>query len=239
MKSSTLKTKSFNFKQFSIEGGHSGMPVSTDGVLLGAWARIESLRTLLDVGTGTGLLALMCAQRSEQLAITAVDIDHHAIESARYNFQKSPWSERINLHEGDILELTFEALFDGIICNPPYFNSGEQSQHTQRATARHTDTLSHKALLKRCYDLTTPSGSASFILPAVEGEQLIALANTQNWHVRRLCHMKTTEVKKASRLLIELSKVKAEIQENSLTIHNNEGYSDDFRALTQNFYLKM
>ncbi len=215
------------------------MPVSTDGVLLGSWAYVENINTLLDIGTGTGLLALMSAQRNDQLAITAVDIDRSAIESAQYNFQASPWQERLKLLEGNILELNFDSQYDGIVCNPPYFNSGEQSANEQRAIARHTNSLSHHALLRRCYDLTTPSGLASFILPLVEGEQFIALASDLNWYIRRLCYVKTTKTKDPSRLLIELSKVKAEPQESTLTIHSNDGYSDEFRSLTQNFYLKM
>ncbi|WGW00918.1 methyltransferase [Vibrio sp. YMD68] len=239
MKCSTLKTKDFKFKQFSIQGGRSGMPVSTDGILLGAWSNLDLMNTCLDIGTGTGLLSLMAAQRHNTLAITAIDIDRHAIESALHNFKQSPWNDRLQLIEGDILKAPMTSLFDGIICNPPYFNSGEQSHHPQRAIARHTDTLDHHSLLERSYTLTTPLGTANFILPIGEGHQLIAKAKPLNWHVTRLCHVKTTEQKIASRLLIELSKIKTELEETHLIIHQDGQYSKEFHSLTENFYLKM
>ncbi|MGF1697638.1 methyltransferase [Vibrio lamellibrachiae] len=239
MKSGTLNTKDFNFKQFSIYGGQSGMPVSTDGVLLGAWTRLDGIQTLLDIGTGTGLLSLMSAQRNSTLKVTAIDIDQHAIESALHNFQQSPWNDRLELIEGDILATSMESMYDAIICNPPYFNSGEQSQVNQRAKARHTDTLDHQTLLQRCFDLTTPLATASFILPLYEGKQFIELAKLLNWHAVRVCHVKTTEKKNTSRLLIELSKVARETEESELIIHADGQYSATFRALTHNFYLKM
>ncbi|GAL19594.1 tRNA (adenine37-N(6))-methyltransferase TrmN6 [Vibrio maritimus] len=145
------------------------MPVSTDGVLLGAWARFHSSDTLLDIGTGTGLLTLMLAQRFIDAAITAVDIDETAIVDATYNIQHSPWHKRITVLLCDILAQPFEHTFDGIICNPPYFNSGETAKNSQRATARHTHTLSHEHLLDRCDKLLNKEGSASFVLPKVEG----------------------------------------------------------------------
>ncbi len=148
MKSSTLKTKSFKFKQFSIEGGQSGMPVSTDGVLLGAWSFDHRPANILDIGTGTGLLALMCAQRFPHSQIEAIDIDEYAYMAASANVKASPWRDQITVRQLDILESKFDQCFEGIICNPPYFNSGEHSQHSQRATARHTHTLNHESLIQ-------------------------------------------------------------------------------------------
>jgi len=233
------KTKSFEFKQFSVSGGYSGMPVSTDGVLLGAWAELESSKTLLDIGTGTGLLSLMCAQRNLSLSIDAIEIDSHAVEAAQYNFTHSPWYERIKLHSGDVLTHSFPNRFDCIICNPPYFNSGEQAQNISRATARHTSSLSHQDLLKRCWDLLTDQGYASFVLPKVEGEAFIALAKQQGWSLQRLCQVKPTERKEVSRLLIQLNKASMTEDHSTLTIHESGSYSDDFIQLTKAFYLKM
>lgn len=233
------KTKNFSFKQFSITGGYSGMPVSTDGVLLGAWMPLESISHLLDIGTGTGLLSLMCAQRSSIIKITAVEVDKHAIEAAKTNFKQSPWSQRIELIAGDVLSHCFEQKFDAIICNPPYFNSGEQSKSEQRATARHTDTLSHKQLLERCQNLLTESGYACFVLPIVEGEIFIELAEATGWHLKTRIDVKPTENKPVSRLLITLSKTPCTNQQQALQIHQDGGYSQDFIALTRDFYLKM
>lgn len=233
------KTKNFDFKQFKIHGGYSGMPVSTDGVMLGAWIDLYNVSTLLDIGTGTGLLSLMCVQRSQAVAIEAIDIDHHALEAAQHNFVQSPWSSRLTLHRGDALGYPFEGKFDAIICNPPYFNSGEQANNASRATARHTDTLSHQALIARCQQLLKPDGKASLVLPDVEGQQFIQLAQANGLHLSRLCQVRPTEKKAINRLLIELAKQPADTANEAITIHASDGYSAEFIQLTKDFYLKM
>ncbi|NOH93408.1 methyltransferase [Vibrio sp. AIC-3] len=242
MKDKTVQTKSFNFKQFSIYGGKSGMPVSTDGVLLGAWVSLPQRSCVLDIGTGTGLLALMAAQRFEDASISAIDIDQHAIDAATVNIEQSPWQNRISLDHGSVLTTDFPQRFDAIICNPPYFNSGEQAQQSQRATARHTDSLDHLALAQRCFEITTDAATASFILPTPEGEGFIKLAEQCGWYLAKRLDVKTTDKKPASRILFELSKDPAcqqDLQRESLTIHHQGGYSEAFIALTKDFYLKM
>ncbi len=239
MKNKKLKTKGFNFKQFCIEGGESGMPVSTDGVMLGAWIQSPNDAKILDIGTGTGLLALMCAQRFTEAEITAVDIELTAVAAAQKNMAQSPWSDRVSVHHTDILHFTPTHSFQRIICNPPYFNSGEQSKHSQRATARHTDTLGHNALLQRCYHLLDDEGRASFVLPITEGEQFIELALNQGWYLSRICRVQPSEKKPVHRLLFELSKRPCDLQTSHLIIRSNDGYSDDFIQLTREFYLKM
>lgn len=239
MKSEKFKTKSFKFKQFFIDGGESGMPVSTDGIMLGAWIESPEDAVMLDIGTGTGLLALMCAQRFGQARITAVDIEVSAINAARHNFSHSSWQERLSALHTDVLTFTPDQLFQRIICNPPYFNSGEQSKQSQRATARHTDSLRHDALLQRCYQLLEEDGKASFVLPITEGGQFIELALQQGWYLSRLCRVQPSEKKSVHRVLFELAKQPCETQESHLIIHSSDGYSDDFVQLTHEFYLKM
>lgn len=215
------------------------MPVSTDGVLLGAWSKVQQAKYILDIGTGTGLLSLMCAQRNALAIIDAIDIDEHAIEAAKKNVQNSPWDSRIHLHHGDVLDYSLSALFDSIVCNPPYFNDGEQAQVRQRAVARHTDQLSHKELLERCFHLLSDHGNANFILPVVEGRQFIESAKKSGWHLKSLCEVKPTSLKDVSRLLIELSKQPCTAEVEALTIRDTTGYSPEFIALTKDFYLKM
>lgn len=239
MKSHTPKNKRFKFKQFSIDGGQAGMPVSTDGVLLGAWAFTHHPKTILDIGTGTGLLALMCAQRFSDAQITAIDIDAFAFEAAQYNSDTSLWGQRIRVIQGDILDTSFAPSFDAIICNPPYFNSGELSHDPQRATARHTNQLAHHALLVRAKSLLNDEGQACFILPVYEGEQFIEQALTLSWQLKRRCTVQPIAHKPAHRLLIELSLASASVIDSSLVIHSSSGYSEAFIALTQDFYLKM
>ncbi|WP_153447710.1 tRNA1(Val) (adenine(37)-N6)-methyltransferase [Vibrio algicola] len=233
------KTKDFSFKQFSICGGQSGMAVSTDGVLLGAWIQLHDKHKILDIGTGTGLLALMCAQRSDKSQITAVDIDEGAVCAARYNAEQSPWHQRLKVQQTDITHADLKQQFDRIICNPPYFTSGEATQHQARAQARHTLTLSHHALLTACKTWLTCEGRASFILPKVEGLAFIGLAQSQGWYLSRLCLVHTTLKKTSYRVLFELSLSPSETQQSELTIHQDSGYSEAFIDLTKAFYLKM
>lgn len=241
MKSSTLKTKGFKFKQFSIEGGQSGMPVSTDGVLRGAWAfqHSSSPSHLLDIGTGTRLLALMCAQRFSAAQIQAIDIDPHAFQAAQINISNSPWFERIAVRQGDVLNISDDITFDAIICNPPYFNDGEPSQHTQRATARHTHSLEHNHLINITYQLLSDKGTASFILPITEGEQFVQQAKESGFNLSRLCKVQPTPCKPIHRLLFELKKQPTDIEESGLIIRDDLGYTQAFIELTRSFYLKM
>lgn len=215
------------------------MPVSTDGVLLGAWADLTSARHILDIGTGTGLLALMCAQRFTDAVISAIDINQQAITAAAKNFAASPWHTRLTLLQGDILHYRPEHPIDAIICNPPYFTSGEQSSVSQRAQARHADSLDHALLLGRCHALLPEHGKACFILPKTEGEAFIELARQQALFLSACCAVRTTESKPVSRLLLEFRPKSAEVRHSELTIHGQNGYSDDFIALTRHFYLKM
>ncbi|MCG7497601.1 tRNA1(Val) (adenine(37)-N6)-methyltransferase [Vibrio sp. Of7-15] len=238
--------KSFTFKQFHIDAHQCGMPVSTDGVLLGAWANIKKAQTILDIGSGTGLLSLICAQRNAHAQITAVEIEPSAAQAALQNFEQSRWAERLTLKHQNVSTLVTTpekcAHFDAIICNPPYFNNGEQSHQDNRATARHTDSLTHQHLLEICQQLLNVKGTASFILPAVEGQLFIELSDSHGFVLTRLTEIKTTPTKPVSRLLIELSlEVHPNVQcdRNELMIHRAGQYSEEFTDLTKDFYLKM
>ncbi|WP_104402942.1 tRNA1(Val) (adenine(37)-N6)-methyltransferase [Vibrio penaeicida] len=234
------KTKDFQFKQFSISGGHSGMPVSTDGVMLGAWTMIPKSGCILDIGTGTGLLSLMCAQRSaSRLEIVAIELEENASKAAAYNFSESSWHSRLTLIHDDVLSHTFSRMFDAIICNPPYFNNGQQAGDGPRADARHTNTLSHERLLSKCHSLLANHGNASFILPSVEGEEFIALALKSGWCLLSRCDIQTTEHKAPTRMMFSLVKQPCITERSTLIINQNDQYSSDFVALTQDFYLKM
>lgn len=220
------------------------MPVSTDGVLLGAWSQAPNQGSILDIGTGTGLLALMCAQRNPNARITAIDISDTAIRASRNNIAASPWTDRLAVVHDDVLTFArhTENRYAAIICNPPYFNSGEKADKKQRAIARHTDHLPHTGLLAACQLLLTEKGIASFILPTYEAQQMITAAGLSGWHLVRCCEVKTTPSKPVTRYLFELSRGAPALpasEPTSLTIHSGNQYSDDFIALTRDFYLKM
>ncbi|RXJ73775.1 tRNA (adenosine(37)-N6)-methyltransferase TrmM [Veronia nyctiphanis] len=232
--------KRFQFKQFVVEDFGCGMPVSTDGIMLGAWATAQTNSRILDIGTGTGLLSLMMAQRFPDTSITAVDIDATAVDAAQQNAAASPWSQRIQIQQQDITDWQTTTRFDTIVCNPPYFNSGEASTNSRRATARHTVTLSHQSLLNALSMLITPQGQAHLILPVYEAKALIEEAKDSGLHVSRLLEVAPTEAKPISRHLFTLVKNRPEkIDAQSLVIRQQGAYSEAFIALTRDFYLKM
>ena len=131
----------FAFKQFKVEHDQCAMKVSTDGILLGAWADLSGANTLLDIGTGTGLLALMCKQRAPHLKVSAVEVDETAYQQALQNCQQSPWPDISTYHQS-IQQFEAAGLFDCVIANPPYFNQSLKGDNAARNTARHTDGLS-------------------------------------------------------------------------------------------------
>ncbi|MGF1725968.1 tRNA1(Val) (adenine(37)-N6)-methyltransferase [Photobacterium nomapromontoriensis] len=236
--------KGFTFKQFHVNDHECGMPVSTDGVILGAWATLDPQGPIVDIGTGSGLLALMAAQRTacDQATITAIEIDPSAAMAARHNFMDTPWTHRLNVIEQDIASWAAsqpKGLINSIICNPPYFNHGEQAGCSARATARHTDTLSHHTLLAAISHLLSPAGVANLILPTYEGHQLIDAAANHQLFCHRVCEISTTETKPISRLLIALAHSDKTTTTESLVIHQKGGYSAAFTDLTRDFYLKM
>ncbi|UJF19667.1 methyltransferase [Vibrio sp. SS-MA-C1-2] len=235
-------TRCFKFKQFSIDDKGCGMPVSTDGVLLGSWAAIPTKGMLLDIGTGSGLLSLMAAQRESDIKITAIDIDDAAIKATQYNISNTSWSDRITAIQQDITlwaKQQPKASFDGIICNPPYFVAGESAQLENRAIARHTLTLTFSALIEVTAYLLKDRAEASFILPTLEAKLFIEQLSQHHLYCCRQLAIQTTEKKAVSRLLFTVTNQQCDNQKPfTLTIQKSGQYSDEFKALTRDFYLK-
>ncbi|OOE92231.1 tRNA1(Val) (adenine(37)-N6)-methyltransferase [Salinivibrio sp. AR640] len=230
----------FQFKQFTIEHSHCGMKVSTDGVLLGAWAEPNQAQHSLDIGTGTGLLALMLAQRFPNLAMTAVDYDVSAFHCAYDNVARSRFVDQIQVQQTDINTYRSPHLWPHIVCNPPYFTSGISSKNKQRAIARHTQTLSHEELVHCLARLLTPTGCADLILPLKEAEALIEQAAECGLYLRRYVRVKPSSNKPPSRLLFTLSPTTGTLRSDTITVRDQHGdYTQTFAALTRAFYLKL
>jgi tRNA1Val (adenine37-N6)-methyltransferase len=229
----------FRFKQFEVAQDRCAMKVGTDGVLLGAWMPIREVdRRLLDIGTGTGLIALMAAQRSPQSRIVALDLLEECVAQARENADNSPWGDRIETRQGDVLGFESEP-FDLIFSNPPYFESSLHSPDAARNVARHTDTLSLKGLLEAVLRLLSPGGRFAVILPVEQADRLVRLAALDLWLERR-CDVQTTPTSspRRSMLLFSREEPRQRREERLLIQHSPENYSEEYRALVADFYLK-
>ena len=220
------------------------MKVGTDGVLLGAWcpvgAQARSVKgvKVLDVGRGSVLIALMLAQRLPQTQITAIDIDCGAVEQANYNFQQSPWAERLDCQQTALQDLAGEGIYDLIVSNPPYFQDSLKNPDSLRAMARHTDTLSYSELLAHSARLLTHNGTLALVLPIEAEQSIIALAQTHALYPTHITHVYPKPGKAAKRLLIALSPITSNISYCTLTLESeNAPRSEEYKELTKEFYL--
>ena len=230
----------FAFKQFTVRHDRCAMKVGTDGVLLGAWTDLSHSRRILDIGTGTGLIALMLAQRCMDARITAIDLDSAAVEQAQENIQASPWKDRIEALQQDICTYHPNGTFDTIVSNPPYFIDSLKCPDGQRNTARHTDTLDADRLIGKASELLTSDGRFSIILPAEQTEDLIRVAGEKGLHPSRQTWVITRPGLSPKRILMEFRKTPVTLQPDELVVElERHVYSEEYIALTQEFYLKM
>ena len=232
----------FRFKQFTVFHDKCAMKVGIDGVLLGAWVDTNNAKSILDVGTGSGLIALMLAQRSDA-AITAIDIVADAVIQATENIENSPWKSRIHTVQTTLQHFAgnAETKFDLIVSNPPFFINSLKAPEEKRNTARHTDTLTHEELIDNAIKLLSDNGRLSIILPVEEGTKCIEYANSKGLYCKRVVKVHPRPEKPAHRLLIELTPVECETQSSELCIENGErhNYSPEFTAIASPYYLKL
>jgi tRNA1Val (adenine37-N6)-methyltransferase len=232
---------SFRFKQFTVRQDRCAMKVGTDGVLLGAWAETGGARSILDVGTGTGLIALMLAQRTgSDTRITSIEIDSEAARQAGENFSSSPWFERLDIVSGSFPEaLPPEARFDLIVSNPPYFSGTHPSKSPEREAARNSDFLPLTKLVAESAARLNPSGRLALILPFDQKDELISLAEKEHLYPCRMTDVVPAPGKLPKRWLVEFSFAQSSCVSGELCIETGERhqYSPEFRRLTESFYL--
>lgn len=229
----------FEFKQFCVRHDRCAMKVGTDGVLLGAWADVSDCRSVLDVGTGSGLIALMVAQRSTA-QVVGIELDKEAASQAAENVASSPWSQRISIKSADFLQSTSESRFDLIVSNPPFFEQSLLSPNAQRTNARHTQTLNYETLLSKSVELLSANGRICLIVPADKEALLEALAQKVGLFITKKCYVLPTPDALPKRLLIEFSNESRSLICNQLVVEvSRHQYSPDYINLTKDFYLKM
>jgi tRNA1Val (adenine37-N6)-methyltransferase len=231
----------FHFKQFSVRHERSSMKVGTDGVMLGAWTKIDKANRILDIGTGSGLIALMLAQRtSENTHIDAVEIQQAAYTDAQENVDHSPWKNKIVIHHLPIQQFKPNYQFDLIVSNPPYFQYSLLPPTKERETSRHSHSLPPTELIQSIKHHLTPHGRFSIILPYREGMQFIDLAKKENLYCSRQCTFQTRQHKPIERLLLEFTRVPVDCETGHLLLYSEMNtYSTEYQQLTNAFYLKM
>lgn len=237
----------FQFKQFTIHHDRCAMKVGTDGVLLGAWGAVAPPR-ILDIGTGSGLIALMAAQRQPDAHVLGIDIDGAAVEQARENVAASPFADRVCIRYQSLQELTDEAdapLFSAILCNPPFFEETLLPPDVRRSQARHTTTLPFPTLVNAAKVLLMPGGEFSVILPTASFNDFRLCCFANNLICTRLCHVQTTPTKSPKRILATFLRkpISSSIEKvdacdcTTLILNQGTARTPEYSALTRDFYL--
>ena len=234
----------FQFKQFTIEQDRCAMKIGTDGVLLGAWAPVEqNTFSILDIGTGTGIIALMLAQRSTAQQIDALEIDEQAYEQAIDNLENSPWNDRLFCFHAGLDEFMEEPEdeYDLIVSNPPFYSEDYKTNNDQRDLARFQDALPFEDLIEAADLLLSENGILAVIIPFKEEDRFLAIAKEFELYPTKITRVKGTPTAEIKRSLLALSRNKTtlfSIDELTIEIGRHE-YTPEYIALTQDFYLKM
>ncbi|WP_282039944.1 tRNA1(Val) (adenine(37)-N6)-methyltransferase [Saccharicrinis aurantiacus] len=232
----------FQFKEFTIHQDKAAMKVGTDGVLLGAWTDVLHKSKALDIGTGTGLIAIMLAQRSPYLNITAIDIDKDAVIQAQENVKLSLWNDRISISQADFTNYVnqSEDKFDLIVSNPPFFTDSLKNECDKKSAARHNDSLSFQDLTKGVARLLTSDGSFCVVLPSDQQAIFTDFAKEANLFLNKELKLKPTPTKMEKRVLLQYSFQELPIQSEVMIVEEfgRHQYSEAYKKLTKDFYLK-
>lgn len=230
----------FQFKQFLIKQDKCAMKVGTDSVLLACLTDTSNFNTVLDIGTGTGIIALMLAQKNKLLLIDAIEIDDNAFMQAQENIEASVFAEQIQIHHGALQNFKPGKKFDLIISNPPYFISKNNFsiENMQRAKARHDDELPFDVLIEKASDLLSNMGVLRVILPAQESKVFIRLALKKGLYLQTQTYLKPKPNKAYNRVIIQLGKTNQTIIENEFTIYHEDGSQTEwYKETCKDFYL--
>ncbi|HUH29061.1 tRNA1(Val) (adenine(37)-N6)-methyltransferase [Gelidibacter sp.] len=240
----------FEFKQFTINQDRCAMKIGTDSVLLGAWTSLDSNPySILDIGAGTGILALMMAQRSNAELIDAIEIDDAAYEQCVENFESSPWGDRLFCYHAALEEFVEEVSddevetdekYDLIISNPPFYLNTYKSDNEQRDLARFMDAMPFRQLIESASKLLSPQGTFAVVIPFSEEKEFIVLASKEHLFPNRILRVKGSLQSEIKRSLLQFSFQETKVNPKELIIETSRHqYTDDYISLTKDFYLKM
>lgn len=233
----------FRFKQFIVKNTDSALKVNTDGVLLGAWAPTDNAKMIWDVGCGTGVIALMAAQKSVA-EIIGIEIDPVSAVESDLNFKRSPWATRLSVSEGDVRSLYMTLPKpDFIISNPPFFSSSTNNLHSpdsRKSTARHDDTLTFDTLISISSKSLTDEGNLAMISPADRENEIILSVTLHGMSVKKKTFVRSTPTKPFTRILWLISKTVSEETVDKLTLRSLDGgYSNEYKQLVKDFYINL
>ena len=237
-------SKPFQFKEFTIHQDQCAMKIGTDGVLIGAWASLNhNPDSILDIGSGTGIIALQLAQRSSAEVIDALEIDDKAYEQCSNNFENSPWGDRLFCYHASFLEFASEIddEYDLIVSNPPFYSEDYKTNNDQRDLARFTDALPFKHLLAGTAKLLSENGKSCFVIPFTEEKNFINIASQFNLLPNKITRVKGTPNTEIKRSLLELSFKNSEnlIEQELIIEVDRHQYTPEYIKLVKDFYLKM
>lgn len=238
--------KPFHFKEFTVHQDKTAMKVGTDGVLLGAWCALYNFPdTILDIGTGTGIIALMMAQRSDAMTIDGVEVDENAYEQTVANFEESDWGDRLYCYHSTFQNFADEMAdeeetYDLIVTNPPFYTDEFETENDARNKARFTSSLSFLELITGVVKILSSDGKFAIVIPYKEEENFINLAKEQNLFINRICRVQGNLKSEVKRVLMEFSFHPTEINSAHLVIEKERHqYTEAYINLTKDFYLKM
>lgn len=227
----------FHFKQFSIEQKRSAMKVGTDAMLLGSIAGNNTPTTILDVGAGTGVIALMMAQRFPEAKVSAIELNSEAFEEAQLNFTNSPFSDRVHCEQRDFKDYITEERFDLIVSNPPYFINSLLSSDESRSTARHADSLTPEAFIEKAVELISKDGQVIVIVPADLNDLWVMAAKSKGLYLQEIVEVKGKEKSPPNRVVLTFDKKETRFTKSELTVRNKDGkYTDQYILLTRDFH---
>jgi tRNA1Val (adenine37-N6)-methyltransferase len=235
----SMSNNYFEFKQFKIHQDRCAFKVGTDGVLLGAVADVSGAKRILDIGSGTGLIAIMLAQRCHAL-ITALEPDKESFQQLSENVNACKWKDRICAVNSWIQDFQVDHNFDLIVSNPPYFINSIKNPDSWKSGARHNDTLLHDDLLSGVSRLMGSDGKLQVIMPFAEGNVLVAEAAGYGLYLNKVLKIRPLPTSGIKRMILTFSRNRVNLSEKFLTIEHGKRheFTDEYRALTKDFYLK-
>jgi tRNA1Val (adenine37-N6)-methyltransferase len=228
----------FHFKHFSIFQEQADLKVGTDSMLLGAFAEFENSKRILDIGTGTGVLSLMLAQKYPECKITALEINPNAFELAKSNFENNLLGKNCTVQIMALQDFQTHEKFDGIISNPPYFQDSLKNNSSGKSLARHTDSLSYEELISKSKSLLSENGTAWFILPFLSSNRFLEIIETNKLNIKRQIEIEGKPGQKV-RVIFELGKQETKTIIESFVIRDEDNnYTDEYVELTKEFHNK-